>query len=145
MTIFDAGATANSSDITNWDSTKTFVIDHPSDKNKYLIHACLEGPEVGVYYRGTAEVFDKFIEIQLPEYVDILATDFTVNVTHEFNEEEDSEPKTYAATKIKNSKFKIYGPKGKVSWLVLGKRGDINVEPLKSSVTVKGDGPYKYI
>ena len=31
---------------------KTFVIQHPTNTNKYLIHACLEGPESGVYYRG---------------------------------------------------------------------------------------------
>ena len=124
---------------------KTFVIDHPLDENKYLVHACLEGPEVGVYYRGTAKILDKYLEIELPEYVKTLATDFTVYVTHELNEEIDTEPKIYAASKIVNNKFKIYGPKGKASWLVFGKRGDINVEPLKSSVNVKGDGPYKYI
>ena len=124
---------------------KTFIINHPLDENKYLVHACLEGPEVGVYYRGTAEILDKYLEIELPEYVKTLATDFTVYVTHEFDEEIDTEPKIYAASKIVNNKFKIYGPKGKASWLVFGKRGDINVEPLKSSVNVKGDGPYKYI
>ena len=124
---------------------KTFVIDHPLDENKYLVHACLEGPEVGVYYRGTAEILDKYLEIELPEYVKTLATDFNVYVTHELDEEIDTEPKIYAATKIVNNKFKIYGPNGKASWLVFGKRGDINVEPLKSSVNVKGDGPYKYI
>jgi hypothetical protein len=126
-------------------ATKTFIINHPLDENKYLVHACLEGPEVGVYYRGTAEILDKYLEIELPEYVKTLATDFNVYVTHEFDEEIDTEPKTYAATKIVNNKFKIYGPNGKASWLVFGKRGDINVEPLKLSVNVKGDGPYKYI
>ena len=88
---------------------------------------------------------DKYLEIELPEYVKTLATDFNVYVTHELDEEIDTEPKIYAATKIVNNKFKIYGPNGKASWLVFGKRGDINVEPLKLSVNVKGDGPYKYI
>lgn len=124
---------------------KTFVINHPIDENKYLIHACLEGPEVGVYYRGTVEIFDRFAEIELPDYVVNFASDLTVNVTHIFDEDIDEEPKIYAATKVKNGKFKIYGPKGKASWLVLGKRGYIDIEPLKSSVTVKGDGPYTYI
>ena len=32
----------------NW-VQKTFIIEHPQDTEKYLIHACLEGPEVGVY------------------------------------------------------------------------------------------------
>ena len=41
---------------TGRDGAKTFVIDHPDDENKYLVHVCLEGPEAGVYYRGKAEV-----------------------------------------------------------------------------------------
>ena len=124
---------------------KTFVIDHPTKSDNYLVHTCLEGPEAGVYYRGTATVCDRFVEVELPDYVDALAKDFTINVTHIFDEDVDEEPKTYSATKIKDGKFKIYGPKGNVSWLVMGARGYIEVEPKKSSVSVKGDGPYKYI
>ena len=33
-------------------SSKSFVIDHPTKENKQLVHACLEGPENGVYLRG---------------------------------------------------------------------------------------------
>ena len=124
---------------------KSFIIDHPTKSDNYLVHTCLEGPEAGVYYRGTTQVCNKFTEVELPDYVDSLAKDFTVNVTHIFDEDIDTEPNTYAATKIKNGKFRIYGPPGNVSWIVYGKRGDIEVEPLKSSVDVKGDGPYKYI
>ena len=29
-------------------TAKTFVIDHPDDTSKYLVHGCLEGPEGGV-------------------------------------------------------------------------------------------------
>ena len=125
--------------------SKTFVIDHPIKPDNYLVHACLEGPEAGVYYRGTTQVCDKFTEVKLPDYVDALATNFTVNVTHIFDEETDEEPITYAATPVKNGKFRVYGKPGKVSWVVYGSRGSIEVEPLKSSVDVKGDGPYKYI
>lgn len=32
--------------------TKNFIIDHPSVKDKKLVHACLEGPENAVYVRG---------------------------------------------------------------------------------------------
>ena len=32
--------------------TKNFVIDHPTEKNKKLVYACLEGPENSVYVRG---------------------------------------------------------------------------------------------
>lgn len=124
---------------------KSFIIDHPIKQDNYLVHACLEGPEAGVYYRGTTNIFDKFIEVELQDYVDSFSKNFTVHVTHNFDEDVDIEPKIYAATKIKNGKFKIYGPPGKVNWLVIGTRGNIEVEPKKSSVDVKGDGPYKYI
>jgi len=132
---------------------KSFIIDHPTKPDNYLVHACLEGPEAGVYYRGITQVRDRFakgsqtcfVEIELPDYVSALATNFTVQVTHIFEEGIDEMPKTYAATTVKDGKFRIYGPPGKVAWAVYGSRSEFEVEPLKSSVDVKGDGPYKYI
>jgi hypothetical protein len=124
---------------------KTFVIDHPVKQDNYLVHACLEGPEAGVYYRGKAAVCDKFVEVELPNYVDALATNFTVHVTPIFDEDNIEENGTYKVTAVKNGKFKIYGPKGSVNWIVYGSRGDIEVEPLRSNVDVKGNGPYKWI
>jgi len=38
------------------DLKKTFIINHPLDDSKYLVHACLEGPEAGIYYRGDGEI-----------------------------------------------------------------------------------------
>ena len=35
---------------------KSFIIDHPDDSSKYLVHVCLEGPEAAVYYRGKGEI-----------------------------------------------------------------------------------------
>ena len=124
---------------------KSFIINHPLDTTKYLVHACLEGPEAGVYYRGTTQIFDRFVEVALPPYVSTLAHNFTVNVTHVFNEDNDTEPKTYAATPVKNNSFRIYGPEGTVFWTVYGSRSSIEVEPLKISVDVKGSGPYRWI
>ena len=49
--------------------SKTFVINHPTKKGKYLVHACLEGPEAGVYYRGSAKITEgDSIKVQIPEY-----------------------------------------------------------------------------
>ena len=73
-------------------SSKTFVIEHPDDKDKYLVHSCLEGPEAGVYYRGSCEIDEfeftdddneivYFKKIKLPKYVKNLAKDLTVNVS----------------------------------------------------------------
>jgi hypothetical protein len=126
-------------------SAKTFVIQHPSKQDNYLVHACLEGPESGIYYRGTAIVLGKFVEIELPEYVMALANSFTVNVTHVYDEVNDTECKSYSATRVKNGRFRIYGECGTVDWVVFGKRADIEVEPLKTSVDIKGSGPYRWL
>ena len=118
---------------------KTFVIDHPVDKDKYLVHACLEGPESGVYYRGESRIFGRSIVIQLPEYVESLAKDFTVHVTPI------GEPKMLGASRVEKGQFTVYGPPGEFFWVVYGKRGSIDVEPHKTEVTVAGKGPYKWI
>lgn len=48
--------------------TKSFLIPHPSNPEKYLLeHGSLEGPEHGVYVRGTASGFDE-ATIYLPDY-----------------------------------------------------------------------------
>lgn len=44
---------------------KEFDIPHPTKANHRLAHACIEGPEIGVYYRG--KLIDSTI-IELPEY-----------------------------------------------------------------------------
>jgi hypothetical protein len=125
--------------------TKTFVIDHPVDaKNKYLVHACLEGPESGVYYRGKSEIVNgSSVEVQLPSYVGTLCTDLTVQITHIY----DGAVKAFSASEVDSvsNSFTVYGENGRFNWLVHGKRADIVVEPSKADVSVRGDGPYKYI
>jgi hypothetical protein len=126
--------------------TKTFVIDHPIYQDKYLVHGCLEGPEAGVYYRGSVELgLEGFVEVSLPDYVASLAYNFTVNLTHIFDENTDTLPKIYSSTLVKNNKFRIYGPVGNVFWHVYATRQYIEVEPRKDSVNVKGSGPYRWI
>ena len=52
---------------------KTFVIDHPiAPDDRLLVHSTLEGPEVGVYYRGEAELASGAAEIELPHYFEAL-------------------------------------------------------------------------
>jgi hypothetical protein len=48
-------------------------------------------------------------------------------------------------SEVENNCFTIYGNNCKFFWLVQGKRHDIEVEPLKSKVEVKGTGPYRWI
>ena len=123
----------------NTQTTKTFVIDHPLDNDKYLVHACLEGPEAGVYYRGQSEITnDESVLIELPSYVNSFSN-FTIHVSPigKFNELYTSE--------VSNNNFNVFGKNGKFHWTVFATREQINTEPDKSSVTVDGFGPYKYI
>lgn len=124
---------------------KSFVIDHPKDpENKYLVHGCLEGPESGVYYRGTAKVTNNHSTIvSLPDYVPGWASNFTVTVTAIY----DGKVKMYATSKVDDSlgQFTVYGENGEFNWIAVGQRATIKVEPLKSETTAKGFGPYKWV
>ena len=137
--IYDA---TNNEIIYSTSGTKTFVIPHPVDEAKYLVHACLEGPEAGVYYRGKGEITDgESVAVQLPSYVAALATEFTVQVTGIY----DGKIKVYNASEVEEGSFKVFGENGKFYWTVYGMRNSIVVEPEKSQVDVKGSGPYLWI
>lgn len=125
-------------------STKSFIINHPNDTERYLVHACLEGPENGVYYRGKSEIInDEPVRIFLPDYVSKLAYDFTIQTTPIFSGKRIITP--LQVSEIENNSFFVYGESTKFYWLVHGNRCDVNTEPLKSSVIVQGNGPYKWI
>ena len=148
-----------------YDTSKSFIIDHPNKPDThYLVHACLEGPEAGVYYRGKATITNnEYTTIQLPEYVKTLATNFTIHATPIYSGQDDDdgdgiEPqkqkqkqkrirKIYETTEIENQtfQFQVYGPNGSFYWVVHGERKPILVEPRKENVQISGDGPYKYI
>ena len=126
------------------DTNKTFVINHPLDKERYLVHACYEGPESGVVYRGQSKTemsLGKFsTEVNLPSYASALADHFTVQVT----------PVNcltmFYASQVVDGKFTVEtSVPCSFYWVVYGRRGEINVEPRKQDVRVSGDGPYKYI
>jgi len=118
---------------------KNFIIEHPSESNKLLIHSCLEGPETGVYYRGRGEITNgSSVTIQLPDYVACLAYSWTIHVAAVY----DGVIRTYNFSEVENNQFQVYGENGKFHWSVMGKRQDIVVEPLKADVTVSGEGPY---
>jgi hypothetical protein len=121
---------------------KSFVIDHPLDYTKHLVHVCLEGPETGVYYRGCGEITnDTSVEIVLPDYVCDIATNFTVQICDIYD---GLKPKIYSAGEIISNRFMVYGENGRFSWEVRGSRGDIVVEPYKNEIVVYGEGPYKW-
>ena len=49
------------------------------------------------------------------------------------------------ASRIENNCFNVYGENCEFFWVVQGKRNDIDVEPMKTDVEIKGSGPYKWI
>jgi len=123
-------------------SSKTFVIPHPTKQSKYLVHACLEGPEVGVYYRGKGEIVNNISTVVcLPEYVDKIATDFTIQLTPIYGTVKCDE---IYSSEVENGKFTVYGENGKFHWFVQGKRGNLDIEPDIDTTEVYGDGPYKW-
>jgi hypothetical protein len=127
-----------------YSTTKTFVIPHPTNDNKYLVHACLEGPEAGVYYRGKGEITNnEYVQIDLPEYVKYIGSNYTINITRIYSGKKSNIQ--YETTEIENNSFKVYGDNGSFYWIVYAERQKINVEPNKYDVKLCGDGPYTYL
>jgi len=125
-----------------FNSEKTFVIDHPIEESKYLVHACLEGPEAGVYYRGVSEITnDSHVIVKLPDYVDKISNNFTIHLTQIYN----GIITQLSYSEVENNEFTVYGRNTKFSYIVYGTRNQINVEPRKDQVKLNGSGPYRWI
>ena len=128
----------------SYNTSKSFVIDHPINHNKYLVHACLEGPEAGVYYRGKGTIENNdYVKVILPDYVSTLASDFTIQLTPIYDGNRNKS--AYFASEVVNNSFDVYGDNGDFYWTVHAKRNDIVVEPNKDNVILKGHGPYLWI
>ena len=132
---------------------KTFIVDHPADPDRYLVHACLEGPENAVFYRGTARLRDGRAEIALPGYFEALTREEgrTVLLTPVFGSP-DEPVSRLAHSRVEGGKFRVRAidgrnPSQKFSWEAKAVRKDVAplfVEPRKDEIEVYGDGPYKY-
>ena len=62
-------------------TTKSFDIPHPTKEGKRLVYGVLEGPEHGVYHRGTVEGKGK-ITVELPEYWSkLVGADYSIQLT----------------------------------------------------------------
>ena len=62
-------------------TTKSFDIEHPTKPGKRLVYGVLEGPEHGVYHRGTAEG-KGLLKIELPEYWHkLVGEDYSIQLT----------------------------------------------------------------
>lgn len=125
---------------------KTFIIDHPDDKDKYLIHTTLEGPENGVYYRGSAKLSDGKAEVELPDYFNSLTQDGSATV---ILTSKGKKPYLLSYDEFEGNQFKVYGDceDCEFDWEVKAKRQDVPdlfIEPNKDEVVVSGNGPYKH-
>lgn len=128
-------------------SGKSFVIDHPLDDSKYLVHNCVEGPLNGVYYRGSFHTVDKIAKITLPDYVDKFSYDFTVIATPHISNKNNIQFCNLAVSDIVDNHFYVYSDYDcTFNFIVYANRGhEFGIEPNKNDVIVNGDGPYKYI
>ena len=95
-----------------------------------------------MYYRGKTSITNnEKVVIQLADYVDSLAYEFTVQITGIYN----GKTQIFNVSEVVNNQFTVYGENGSFFWIVYGKRKEIETEPLKSNVKVEGSGPYRWI
>ena len=131
---------------------KTFVIDHPLEQSKYLIHGTLEGPEASVFYRGSSQLVNGKAEINLPDYFEALThkEGRTIVLTN-IDGFDKLMVKKIGQDKIVQGKFYVVSDNPESSqefdWEVKAIRKDVAplvVEPDKSDYEVTGHGPYTY-
>jgi hypothetical protein len=108
-------------------NTKSFNLEHPTKKGMRLIHGCLEGPEYGMYQRGTIKSMHQIEEIALPEYWKVMVGDYTVSLTPHGNYNVWLEEKNQTMIKIKSSADAIDGP-WSCEWMAVGRRLDAKLE-----------------
>ena len=116
---------------------KQFTIDHPDKPGHELVHACLEGPESAVYYRGESRLRDGRATVRLPGYFESLTRNEgrTVMLTAKGRE-----PFLLSYEDVVEDAFRVYGTKaeGEFAWEVKAVRADVG--PLEVEVRRKEDG-----
>jgi hypothetical protein len=140
-----------------WNATtgifKTFVIDHPTDSNRYLVHATLEGPEGAVFYRGSARLMDGRAEVTLPSYFEDLAdaADRTIILTNIDGFDRIAVARQ-GGDKIVDGRFVVVSDNllstQEFDWEVKAVRRDgprLAVTPHKTDIKVVGFGPYRFV
>lgn len=131
---------------------KAFRIPHPLDPKKDLVHACIEGPECAVYYRGEGVTTEGWADVILPDYFEALTMPEHRSVLLTVLFDEDDEPiGPIAASRVKKGQFRVWSglPKQKFYWEVIAVRADIDpleVETTKMTPLVKpaGEGEEEY-
>ncbi len=108
-------------------TAKSFNIPHPLYKDKRLVHGSLEGPEHGIYIRGTIEATEGCV-IELPEYWQALCDEYTVQLTphgpYTVFIQEKQKDKVMVASSSKDYKF---------DYFIVGKRTDEEFEVVQDA------------
>ena len=134
-------------------SEKYFVIPHPLDKQRYLVHAALEGPENGVRYRGHVSLKDGKAQIVLPDYVPEITDPETATLHLQVDGTGESVRVVYKKGQwLRNGRISIESENKdsgeEVSWTLQLTRTDLiplQVTPPKNLVNIEGIGPYKVV
>jgi hypothetical protein len=130
LTVFGGPSTGNAALVVNGHlkaDTKSFDIPHPIKKNKRLVHGTLEGPEFGMYQRGTLKSNLTIEEIPLPAYWGKLVSDYTVSLTPHGNYNVWLVEKHKNMFEIKTNADALNGA-WECEWIVIGRRNDYPLE-----------------
>jgi hypothetical protein len=113
-------------------TTKSFDIPHPTKEGMRLVYGVLEGPEHGVYHRGTVEG-KGVIQVNLPDYWHKLVGDqYTIQLTPwgNYNVSIDSKTENYFTIQLVGDFISRKFKNIKVDYIVHGSRLDapLNIE-----------------
>lgn len=142
--------------ITNVDTGvfKTFVIDHPMDPERYLVHATLEGPEGAVFYRGEGKLQEGSSTIKLPSYFEALTkqTGRSVQLTAINGFDPIAVKASPGGTVVDEGTFTVVSnnpsSEQRFYWEVKAVRADkptLIDQPYKNSSQLSGFGPYRIL
>ncbi len=119
---------------------KNFVEPHPSDPDKEIWYACIEGPEAGTYERGTAQLVNGQAEIKFSEHFSAIVNPSTITVIltplsadSEGMAVVEKTPRGFKVKELRNGKG-TYG----FDWEVKGvRKGYENYQPVRPKQVVK--------
>jgi hypothetical protein len=94
-----------------------FLIDYPNEPSKQIFYASLEGPEAGIYARGSAKLTNGRVEVSLPAHFTAVAKPMSITVQVTPNS-----AKTYGLAVVEKS------PKGFVVQELADGRGDFTFD-----------------
>jgi hypothetical protein len=132
---------------------KTFVIPHPTDSDRYLVHGTLEGPEAAVFYRGQGRLAQGRARINLPPFFEALSRQEgrTVQLTP-MDGFDRLAIRSREGWPVKDGVLEVYSDNPASTqafmWEVKAVRADVpklEVEVPKTDALVRGDGPYTYL